>query len=258
MEERNKIFIISDLHLGAPSREASLPREKHFVQWLQSKRNEASEIIFLGDVFDFWFEYRRVVPRGFTRLFGKLAELSDDGIPIHIFPGNHDLWYTDYLKHEFGAIIHPHPLVREFHGKNYFLAHGDGLGPGDKGYKFVRKIFVNPFSKWMFHRLHPNFGIGLADYFSKRSRNSPNRKDKVDYGEKEFLLIFSREYAKEHPEINYFVFGHRHLPKIQEFETGKYYVNLGDWIKHFSYLEITPDQVRLLHHPMDDDKSGNA
>lgn len=251
MSASKKIFLVSDLHLGSPSHAKSLRRERHFVDWLTRIKPEAEELILLGDIFDFWFEYRKAVPKGYTRLLGKLAEFVDSGIPVHVFMGNHDLWYRDYFPTEIGATVHDRPETRQMFGRTFFLAHGDGLGPGDTGYKFIRKIFVNPAAQWAFHRLHPNFGIGLADYFSRRSRNAPNRKDKEDFGEKEFMLIFSREHLRQHPEIDYFVFGHRHFPKVHEFEPGKYYVNLGDWITHFTYLEVSEQGVELRSHPID-------
>lgn len=249
MSGHKKIFLASDLHLGSPGHAESLPREKHFVKWLDSIKPVTQELILLGDVFDFWFEYRKSVPRGYTRLLGKLAEFTDAGIPVHVFMGNHDLWYRDYLPRELGVTIHAEPETRELFGRTFFLAHGDGLGPGDTGYKFIRKIFVNPVAQWGFHRLHPNFGIGLADFFSRKSRNAPNRKDKEDFGDKEFLLIFSKEYLKVHPQIDYFVFGHRHFPKVNEFSPGKFYVNLGDWITHFTYLEVSHGGVHLRSFP---------
>lgn len=243
-----KIYFASDLHLGAPTPEKSLIRERQFVRWLEEIRPHAEEIYLLGDVFDFWHEWKRVVPKGYVRLLGKLAELSDSGIKIHYFMGNHDLWLKDYFPTEVGVQIHEKPMVREWFGKTFYFAHGDGLGPGDKGYKFLRKIFTNPFLKWSFARLHPNFGIWLAYYFSRMSRKKTGHLDAIDHGENEFLLIYSREVLAQHPEVDYCIFGHRHLPQTQELDHEKYYINLGDWITHFTYLEISKEGVELKSH----------
>jgi UDP-2,3-diacylglucosamine hydrolase len=245
-----KIFFASDLHLGAPDPESSLVREKHFVKWLDYIAPQAAELYLLGDVFDFWFEYNRAIPKGYVRIFGKLAELHDRGVKIHYFTGNHDLWLRDYFTKEFGAILYSEPVTVNFGGKNYHLAHGDGLGPGDKGYKVLKRVFRNPLAKWSFHRLHPNFGIRLAHYFSRRSRKTSGERNKVDHGEKEYLIIYSREYLKQKPEIDYFVFGHRHFPRVLELENGKTFINLGDWISHFTFLEVANGKPVLKVFPM--------
>ncbi len=218
-------------------------------------KEDASELYLMGDVFDFWFEYKKAVPKGFVRILGKLAELSDAGIKMHYFVGNHDMWMKDYFTDIFEAEIHYHPIVRKLKGKTYFLGHGDGLGPGDKGYKFLKKIFRNPLAQWSFHRLHPNFGIGLADYFSRKSRQKTGHKDAIDHGENEFLLIFAQETLKQQPEIDYFVFGHRHLPKFEILEKDKAYINLGDWIQYFSYLVV--DENGPVLYSFDSDRTVN-
>ena len=251
MSSRDTIYFASDLHLGTPDHASSLVREKHFVRWLDHIKADCMELYLVGDVFDFWFEYKKAVPKGYVRLMGKLAELSDAGIPIHYFVGNHDLWQKAYFTEQFGAHIYMDPIRRELFGKEFFIGHGDGLGPGDHGYKALKKFFRSPIMQWFFHRLHPNFGIGLADYFSKTSRKKTGHKDAVDYGENEFLLIFCREELQKHPEIDYFVFGHRHLPKDIELASGKYYYNLGDWITHFTYLTVDAEGVALRRFPLD-------
>lgn len=238
MNPDKKIYFASDLHLGAPTAAKSLERERHFVRWLDGIRDHAAELYLLGDVFDFWFEYRKAIPKGYSRILGKLAELADAGIKIHYFVGNHDMWMRDYFTEQFGASIHYHPVVREIHGRTYYIGHGDGLGPGDRSYKFLKRIFRNPLCQWAFHRLHPNFGIGLADFLSRRSRAKTGHMDAIDHGENEYLLIFSRQTLKEKPEIDYFVFGHRHLPLFRILEDHRAYINLGDWISHFTYLEV--------------------
>ena len=251
MRTRNKTYFASDLHLGAPERKASLEREKHFVKWLDHIKEDAAVLYLLGDVFDFWFEYQKAVPKGYVRLFGKLAELHDLGIKIYFFAGNHDLWLGDYFHHQFGAEIIHKPVLHTLHGRTYYLHHGDGLGPGDPGYKVIKKIFRNPVAQWLFHRLHPNFGISLAMFLSQRSRAQTGHLDAVDHGEKEYLVLHAREVLKHNSEIDYFVFGHRHFPKLFSLNEKSAYINLGDWIRYFSYLEADDDGVRLMHYPVD-------
>ena len=252
LAEAKKIFFASDLHLGVPDHQSSLVREKHFVQWLDHIKDEAAEIFLLGDILDFWFEYKHAIPKGYTRLFGKLVELADAGIPIHWFVGNHDLWLRDYMLEELGIPVYHEAITRNFWGKNFYIVHGDGLGPGDHSFKFFKKyVFTNRFFEWCFrHILHPDIGIGFAKYLSVRSRKRNYEAGQQDYGENEFLLIHSKEMAALKPEINYFVYGHRHFPKTEEFEKDKFYINIGDWIQHFTYLEVSEGGVEIKSFPM--------
>jgi len=245
-----KIFFISDFHLGAPDPVKSLEREKRIVRWLEMIKNETAEIYLLGDVFDFWFEYKRVVPRGYVRLLGKLAELSDAGIKIHYFTGNHDMWVFDYLPSEIGMTLYRYPVTRSINGKKFYIGHGDGLGPGDHGYKFIKKVFANPLCQWLFARLHPNFGIWLANYFSRKSRIATGTTDEKFLGEdKEWLVIYSKEIlSKEH--FDFFIFGHRHLPIDLPLSSDSRYVNLGEWINHNTYAEF--DGTSLLLKTFDE------
>lgn len=234
MRTGKKIYFASDFHLGVPTYEQSLVREHRIVRWLDSIRHDAEELYLLGDVFDFWFEYKTVVPRGYVRLLGKLAELSDSGIKIHYFTGNHDMWTFDYLEKELNVTIYRAPIEREYNGKTFYIGHGDGLGPGDHGYKFIKKVFASKVCQWLFARLHPNFGIGIANYFSKKSRIATGTTDEKFLGEeKEWLVIYSREIlAKKH--FDYLIFGHRHLPLDIKIDDSRY-LNLGDWIRYFTY-----------------------
>lgn len=240
-----KIYFASDFHLGAPNQEVSLEREKKIVAWLDHVKDDAQEIFLVGDIFDFWFEYKRAIPRGFARLQGKIAELTDAGIPVHVFTGNHDMWIFDYLPSELGVQLYREPIEREFFGKSYFIGHGDGLGPGDRGYKFIKKVFANKFCQWCFARLHPNFGIWLAEKSSQTSRAKTGQADEVYHGdENEWLVLFCKDELKK-KHTDYFIFGHRHLPL--EIEVGKdsKYINLGEWINYCTYLEISADAVEL-------------
>ncbi|MCH2214410.1 MAG: UDP-2,3-diacylglucosamine diphosphatase [Flavobacteriales bacterium] len=238
-----KYFFASDFHLGAPSYEESLIREKRIVQWLEEIRHEAEEIFIVGDVFDFWFEYKTVIPRGFVRLLGKLAEITDSGTKIHWFIGNHDMWIFDYIPKEIGVEIHREPITRELNGKKFYIGHGDGLGPGDHGYKLLKNIFRSKLCQWIFARLHPNFGIWLANSSSKYSRKKGAESDKVFLGaENEWLAIYSNEISQTE-QFDYFIFGHRHLPMIIDLKNGGKYINLGDWISHFTYASYDDDVV---------------
>lgn len=249
LENGKKIYFASDLHLGAPNYEESLKRERHFVKWLEEIRHDAAEIYIVGDLFDFWFEYKKAVPRGFVRVLGKLAEIVDSGIPVHMFTGNHDMWIFDYLPQEIGVTLYRKPIEREWNGKKFLIGHGDGLGPGDHGYKFIKKVFENPFSQWSFARLHPNFGIGLADYFSKKSRAKTGDSDAKFLGEEnEWLVIYSKEVLKKQ-HFDYFVFGHRHLPLEIQLQPESKYVNLGDWIQYFTYGVFDGKTMELKDYP---------
>lgn len=230
-----KYYFASDFHLGAPDKESSFEREKKIVAWLDEIKTDVTELFILGDVFDFWFEYKKTIPRGYIRLLGKLAEISDSGVPIHWFIGNHDMWIFDYIPNEVKVTLHRDPIWRTLNGKKFYIGHGDGLGPGDRGYKFIKKVFRAPFSQWVFARLHPNFGIGLADYFSSKSRKVNQEEDKKFLGkENEWLAIYSEEIGAKH-QVDYFVFGHRHLPMRLRLDTGGIYVNIGDWITNFTF-----------------------
>lgn len=230
-----KIFFLSDFHLGAPNAAASLEREKRVCRFLDSIKQDAAEIFIVGDLFDFWFEYRQVVPKGYVRILGKLAELTDSGIKVHFFVGNHDMWMHNYFQQELNIPVYFEPKEFEFNGKTFLVGHGDGLGPGDKGYKAMKKVFRNPACQWLFGILPPYIGIGLANYFSRKSRAKTGMIDEVYLGEdKEWLIIYSKEVlAKTH--FDYFVFGHRHLPIDVALNDRSRYINLGEWIKFNSY-----------------------
>lgn len=233
-----KIYFISDFHLGAPNRELSLLREKKIIRFLNNIQHQAEQLFILGDLFDFWFEYKRVVPKGFVRILGKLAELSDAGVTIHFFVGNHDMWMKTYFQEEMNINVYHHPMEFQMQGKKFLIGHGDGLGPGDHGYKTIKKVFRNPVSQWLFGALPPYVGMGVADFFSRKSRAKTGTTDEVFLGEdKEWLIIYCKEVLqKEH--FDYFIFGHRHLPIEFDLNDRSKYINLGDWIKYFSYVEL--------------------
>lgn len=247
MKAGKKIYFASDFHLGVPDQESSLIREKKIVRWLESIKPDAEELYLLGDVFDFWFEYKTVVPRGYVRLLGKLAELSDEGVTIHYFTGNHDMWTFDYLVQELKVKLYRKPIEAEYGGKIFYIGHGDGLGPGDHGYKFIKKVFANPVCQWLFARLHPNFGIGIANYFSRKSRIATGTLDEKFLGEeKEWLVIHSKELL-EKKHYDFLIFGHRHLPLDFPINGTSRYINLGDWIRYDSYAVFDGENLALKY-----------
>ncbi len=230
-----KIYFASDNHLGAPTAKESLPREKKFVAWLDTIKNDAAAVFLMGDLFDFWIEYKTVVPKGFTRTLGKLAELSDSGIPIYYFVGNHDLWMNGYFEEELNIPVYHKPQQYIFNGTSFFIGHGDGLGPHDKGYKRMKKVFTNPFAKWLFRWLHPDLGVRLGQYLSVKNKIISGDDDVTFLGEENEWLV---QYAKrklEKKHYDYFIFGHRHLPLEIDLNEKSTYMNLGDWITYYTY-----------------------
>jgi len=245
LTNNKKIYFASDQHFGAPTPELSFPREQKFVAWLDEVKQDAEAIFLLGDLFDFWFEYKTVVPKGFVRILGKLAEIRDSGIPIYFFVGNHDLWMEDYFKKELNIPIYRDNQEFTFGGKTFLIGHGDGKGPGDKGYKRMKKVFTNPIAKWFFRWLHPDLGVRLAQYLSVKNKLISGAEDVVFLGEENEWLI---QYAKrklETKHYNYLIFGHRHLPMVFPLGNNSDYVNLGDWITYFTYGVFDGDSFEI-------------
>ncbi|MEY4925999.1 MAG: hypothetical protein RI894_435 [Bacteroidota bacterium] len=241
-----KIYFASDFHLGVPDKETSRNRERRIVAWLESIRHDAAEIYLVGDIFDMWYEYRTVVPKGYLRLLGKLAELREAGIPIFAFIGNHDMWQFGYLTDELDIPVYNEPVVREFHGKRFFIGHGDGLGPGDTKYKLIKKVFRNPVCQWLFGWLHPDIGLGIANYWSGRSRRANAPKDQVFLGEQNEWLFQYCCRKLETKDYDFFIFGHRHLPLDLLLPNQKSrYINLGEWLKYDSYAVFDGENLSL-------------
>ncbi len=241
-----KIYFISDLHLGLDEPTVGRERERLIVSWLDEIKSDAAELFLLGDVFDFWYEYKKVILKGHTRFLGKLAEISDSGIPIHYFIGNHDLWAKNYLTEELGVKIYQEPEVFDRMGKKIFIGHGDGLGPADHQYKFLKKIFTNPFLQWAFRWLHPDIGVWLAHSWSHKSRYQYHNVRSFG-GEQEWLIQFAREeLRKEH--YDYFLFGHRHYPIHYPLNEQSTYINLGDWLTQFHYACLDPSGMELKRY----------
>ncbi len=251
---RQKIYFASDFHLGIPDHDSSLVREKKLVAWLDMARADAAEIFLMGDLFDFWFEYKTAIPRGYARLLGKLAEITDSGIPVHLFRGNHDMWAFDYLTRELNVQLHRDPEFREFNGKHFYLAHGDGLGPGDNGYKFIKKVFANSFNQWLFRQLHPDLGIRLALFWSRKSRSANIEKEKREHDInlkliRERITVHSTALLEQHPELDFLIYGHYHSPLDTSLTGGARQLVLGDWITHFTYAVFDGEQMALLVFP---------
>ncbi len=245
MLPNKKIYFLSDFHLGAPDHVSSLEREKLLVKFLDEIQEDAEEIFLVGDMFDFWYEYRKVVPKGHVRLLGKLAQLSDAGIQLHFFVGNHDMWMRDYFQQELNMPVYFEPKEFGFNGKSFLIGHGDGLGPGDHGYKRLKKVFRNPVSKWLFGIFPPVAGMSLAHYMSRRSRAQTGSSEEVFLGEeKEWLIIYCKEVLTK-KKIDFFVFGHRHLAIDYRLNEDSRYINLGDWIRYFTYAVFDGENLQL-------------
>ncbi|HIA05700.1 MAG TPA: UDP-2,3-diacylglucosamine diphosphatase [Flavobacteriales bacterium] len=238
-----KIYFASDFHLGMPNLAESRQREKLIVKWLDEIREDCTELYLMGDLFDFWFEYKTVVPKGYVRLLGKIAEYTDAGIPVHVFIGNHDMWMFGYLEEELGVEIHRKNLIREFSGKTFFLGHGDGIGPGDYGYKFIKAVFANKVCQWLFARIHPNLAFALANFWSRRSRVD-TRNLRFLGEENEHQIIFAKQQIKK-THFDYFIFGHRHVPNDIALSDSSRYINLGDWIINNTYAVFDGETLQL-------------
>ena len=247
LPEGKNVFFASDFHLGIPDLATSQQREQRICRWLDSIRLQAEMIYLVGDLFDTWFEYRNVVPRGYTRFLGKLAEMADSGIKIEVFTGNHDLWMTDYFKQELGIPVHHEPIARTINGKKFIIGHGDGLGPGDNGYKLLKKVLRSPVSQWLYRRVHPDTGVGLAGWFSRLGPKHADVPEKPFRGpDREWLVQFCLA-TLEQEQVDYFVFGHRHLALEYPLPQNSLYVNLGDWIRYDSYAEFDGSQLKLKY-----------
>jgi UDP-2,3-diacylglucosamine hydrolase len=251
MSFSGKIYFASDLHLGTPDEASSFAREKLFIRWLNEVKKDASEIFIIGDIFDFWHEYKTVIPKGYVRVQGKLAEICDSGITVHVFTGNHDLWMFGYLEKELGVNLHKNPVRREFNGKKFLIGHGDGLGPGDHGYKLIKKIFNNPLCQFFFRWLHPDLGVRVANYFSRASRYGTNgeKKKLEEYtGEENEWLVQYCKRVLQRQHIDYFIFGHRHLPLNIELTENSRYINTGDWLDYNSYAVFDGKNLELKYY----------
>lgn len=269
-----KIYFLSDFHLGVPDHASSLQRERRIVKFLDLAAQDAEEIHVLGDMFDMWFEWKKAVPPGYVRLLGKLAELHDRGIVLHLYVGNHDMWIFEHVPRETGMVLHREEVAREWNGVKFLIGHGDGLGPGDHGYKFIKRVFRSPVCQWLFARLHPNLAMTVAEFWSGRSRKRSWANDREWLGEdNEWLVQHCRDVLKT-SHFDRFIYGHRHLPidvpviptagsreadpqppagsRAADPAVQARYINLGDWITHFTYAVFDGTELRLMKRAAND------
>jgi len=247
LEPDERIYFASDFHLGTPSYNESRIRENQIINWLDAIEKDAKAIFLVGDIFDFWFEYKDVIPKGFIRFQSKLLQLKEKGIDIYFFQGNHDMWMFDYFPREFEIPVYSDPILLEVNDLRVYVGHGDGLGPGDKTYKVLKKIFRNPLCQWLFGWIHPNVGMLIAKNWSSRSRIKNESKSDSCKEHDEWLWIYSKEIEKtEHHD--YYIFGHRHLPLEMSINNKSTYINLGEWVFSKTYAVLFEDKVKLLKY----------
>ena len=241
------VYFLSDAHLGCRAIRHQRTQERRMVTFLDAIKTKAAAVYLMGDIFDFWYEYKTVVPRGYTRLLGKISELTDMGVEVHFFVGNHDLWMTDYLEKECGVVVHHEPVTMEIYGKEFYLAHGDGLGTRSRSFRFLRYIFHNRVCQVLFSCLHPRWALELGLTWAKHSQKKHQRQKPPRFmGEdREELLVYSRKYLETHNNINYFVFGHRHIELDYPLGEDNRLFILGDWINLYTYLKFDGEEISL-------------
>ena len=244
LKEGNKVYFASDFHLKTGAQQRDTVREKIIINWLNHISNDAQEIILLGDIFDFWFEYRQVIPKGCVRLLGKLAELSDKGVNLSIFSGNHDMWMFGYFEEEMGIPVFHKPQSWQINQLKIHLGHGDGLGPGDASYKLLKRVFRSKTCQWLFSKVHPTIGMGIAHRWSSYSRIRSNKKEEPFLGDDEWLLQYCKSIEEKHHH-DFYLFGHRHLPLELPINQQSKYINLGEWMNYYTFASIDKDNCQL-------------
>lgn len=247
MTMNKNIYFLSDAHLGSLAIDHGRTHERRLVRFLDDIKHKAAAVYLLGDMFDFWYEYRYVVPKGYTRFLGKLSELTDLGVEVHFFTGNHDIWMYGYLHDECGVIIHTKPLLTEIYGKLFYLAHGDGLGDPDRKFGFIRRVFHNPLCQRLFSGLHPRWGMWFGLHWAKHSRLKRGGRTEPPYmGEAhEPLVLFTKQYMRTHQDIDYFIYGHRHIQLDLLLLHKSRMMIIGDWITQFSYVVFDGEHIFL-------------
>ena len=244
------IYFLSDAHLGSLAIEHGRMQERRLVRFLDSIKHKAAAVYLLGDMFDFWYEWKYTVPKGYTRFLGKISELTDLGVEVHYFTGNHDIWMYGYLEKECGVILHKQPLTTEIYDKVFFLDHGDGLGDPDKNFKIIRRIFHNRTCQRLFSMLHPRWAMAFGLTWAKHSRlKRAEGKEPPYMGEdKECLVLYTKEYMKTHPDVDYFIYGHRHIELDLMLSHKARMIILGDWIRQFSYVIFDGEHLFLSEY----------
>lgn len=243
-----KVYFASDFHLGVDGDRSALERERMIVDWLRMVGQDADTIYLVGDLFDFWFEYRKAAPRGHIRFLGALAELADAGVELEIFTGNHDMWMFDYLEKELNLRIHRAPIRRTLGDCEFVIGHGDGLGPGDHGYKSLKRVFAHPWAQWLFARLHPNLGISIAEYWSGKSRAQNEGAEDFLGRESEWLIQYCENRISKGDPADFFIFGHRHLTIDYKLSNGSRYINLGEWMHARSYAVYDGKELSIKYY----------
>jgi len=244
------VYFLSDAHLGSWALQHQRMQERRLVRFLDSIKEKAAAVYLLGDMFDFWYEYKYVVPKGYTRFLGKLSELTDMGVEVHYFTGNHDIWAYGYLERECGVILHKKPLTVEIYGKIFYLAHGDGLGDPSHGFKFIRSVFHNRACQWAFSNIHPRWGVWFGQTWAKHSRmKRVNGEEPAFMGEeREPLIRYTKKYIQYHSNVDYFIYGHRHIEIDLQLTKKARVIVLGDWISQFSYVVYDGDHLFMSQY----------
>ena len=239
-----KVYFLSDVHLGLDARHTAFERESLLIKWLQEISKDCHTLYLVGDIFDYWFEYKHVIPNRFIRFLAALSAIRDRGIPVYLFSGNHDMWMFSWFTEEMGIPVMKAPVVHHISGKSFYIGHGDGLGSGDTGYKIIKSIFSNPICQWIFRWLHPDIGIPIMKHFSKMSRHSSNDQATFEVS-RERLVNFCEKKLQEET-FDYFIFGHRHLPIDHLLSNQRSrYINLGDWLHHYSYAVFDGETISI-------------
>ena len=241
------VYFLSDAHLGSWAIDHGRMHERRLVRFLDSIKHKAAAIYLLGDMFDFWYEHKYTVPKGYTRFLGKLSELTDMGVEVHFFTGNHDIWAYSYLEEECGVIMHRKPITTDIYGKVFYLAHGDGLGDPDIKFKLLRRMFHNTICQRLFSAIHPRWSMWLGLTWAKHSRMKRINGEEPPYmGEnKEHLVLYAKQYMKSHPNVDIFIFGHRHIELDLNLSKSVRMMILGDWISQFTYVVFDDDHLLL-------------
>ena len=250
------VYFISDAHLGSWAIDHKRMQERRLVRFLDDIKDKAQAVYMLGDMFDYWYEYKYVVPKGYTRFLGKVSELTDRGVEVHYFIGNHDIWMFGYLERECGVILHKEPMTVEIMGKEFFLAHGDGLGDPDRMFRFLRKIFHSRVCQFLFSLLPTRWSMHLGLSWAKKSMEDHRLAgvDKYLGEDKEYQVIYAKEYLKSHPDINYFIFGHRHIELDLMLTRTCRLLIIGDWISQYTYAVFDGKQLTMSNYLEGDSK----
>ncbi len=247
--EGKYVYFASDFHFGIPDEKTSREREREVCNWLDKIKTDAHCVFLMGDIWDAWMEYKLVIPKGNTRFLGKLAELSDSGIQLFIFSGNHDLWMRDYFQQEFNAEVFHEHCTFQFNEKIIHLGHGDGIGPGDKKYKMLKWFLRNPICQWLYRQIHPDVGLRIARYFSELGPKHKYDDMKFLGADKEFQLQYANSLLAQN-QYDYFIFGHRHIPNSIPLNEKSTYVNLGDWLSYKTYARLGDKLVLFAGEPV--------